>query len=120
MVQQPPTTVKTSIASSAAISGAIDMRPFVGGMVIIPSAWTDANLGFQVCDTIDGTYVIAKDETGVPFQVSSITTDASYAYEIPTEMFKCHYVKLWSKSTTAATVTDTNQGAARALTVMLK
>jgi len=120
-VEQPPKLVVTSIASGAATSGAIDMRHWVMGMVLVPSAWTAANIGFQVCDTEDGTFVAVKDDTGTPVQISSVTTDASFWYQFPSpDLFAGYFVKLWSKSTTAATVTDTNQGAARALKVLLK
>jgi len=120
-VQQPPTVLTVTIANGAATSGAFDMRYWVSGAVLVPSAWTAANIGFQVCDTETGTFVALKDDTGVPVQISSVTTDTSFWYEFPTpEVFSGHFVKLWSKSTTAATVTNTNQGAARTLTVMLK
>lgn len=121
MIQQPPKTEGLTISINTAITtAAFSMAEFVGGFVIVPSAWTAANIGFKICDTYDGTYVIARDETGVPIQISSITTNASYAYQIPTDLFGAIWVKLWSKNTTAATITDTNQGAERSLTVILK
>lgn len=117
---QTSRSYNVTIANGAAISEAIDVRECVGGFVIVPGAWTDANIGFQVCDTSSGTFVALKDKTGSPLQIASITTNASFAYAIPTEAFPAMFVKLWSKSTTAATTTDTNQGAARSLTVILK
>lgn len=109
-----------TIANNEAVSGAIDMRRFTGGMVVIPAAWTDANLGFKVSTEEAGTYTILKGATGTPIQISSITTNASFAYSLPTELAGALWVKLWSKNTTAATTTDNNQGGARSIGVYLK
>lgn len=109
-----------TIASGAALSGVFDFRAFANGVVIVPGTWTDANLGFYVCDTVDGTFVPLVDDAGAPIQISGIATNKSKAYALPDQLFPCKFVKLWSKSTTAATETDTNQGAARSLVVMKK
>lgn len=114
------TVVYPTIAINTAITEAIPFHEYAGGLVTIPSAWTDANLGFQVCDTLAGTYVKVKDKAGDPVQIESITTNATFAYEIPAEVFGAHYLKLWSKSSTAATTTDTNQAAARSLVLTMK
>lgn len=111
---------KLTIANGEALSAAFDFRGWSGGMVIVPSAWTAANIGFQVCDEEAGTFAIARDDDGAPLNISSILTNGSRAYELPPELFGAHYVKLWSKSATDATETGVNQGADRALTVMLK
>lgn len=120
MSEQPVNKIVLTIANGEALTAAFPMHEWVSGLVIVPAAWTDANIGFKICDTQSGTFVALKDETGSPVQISSITTNASYAYKIPTAIFPATWVKLWSKSTTAATVTDTNQGAERSLTVQLK
>lgn len=112
--------VYPTVANGAAITEAIPFHEYAGGLVTIPAAWTDANLGFQVCDTEAGTYVKMKDKAGDPVQIESITTNATFAYEIPPEVFGAHYLKLWSKSSTSATTTDTNQGAARSLVLTMK
>jgi len=111
-----------TIASGAAITAVINTADAAGGAVLIPSAWTAANLGFQMPPDsgTTGTFVALKDEAGNPVQISSITTDASFWYAIPAEVFPAATIKLWSKSTTAATVTDTNQNAARSILVVLK
>ena len=113
-------TRTVSATMAVAITEAISMEHWIGGQVVVPSAWTAANIGFKVCDTADGTFVILKDDVGTPIQISNITTDASYAYSLPTEIFKARYMKLWSKSATAGTVTDANQAASRSLSVYLK
>lgn len=109
-MEQLSASFNLTIADGAAVSDA----------VIIPTSWTDANMGFKVCDTPTGTFVPLKTDAGVPVQISSITTDAAYGYKIPNDIFPARWVKLWSKSTTAATVTDTNQSGAISITVMLK
>ena len=113
--------VTQNIALGEAVSStAFDMSNYIGGMVITPTAWTAANIGFYVCDTLAGTYVIAKDKTGVPIQISTVATGAAGGYAIPTDIFTVKFVKLWSKSTTAGTETSVNQDAARILRIMLK
>ncbi len=119
-VQQPPKFLSATIANNAAVSGVIDMRDFIGGIVIVDNSWSAANMGFKVCNTSDGTFVAVKDKDGTPLQIASITTDTSFAYCIPTELFPAMFVKLWSKSTTAATVTDVNQSGDAVVVVMLK
>jgi hypothetical protein len=111
---------QTIAINTAVATTAFDMSKKIGGMVITPTAWTAANIGFYVCDTLAGTYVIAKDKTGVPIQISTVATGAAGAYAIPTEIFTAKFVKVWSKNATAATETDINQAAERVLKVMLK
>ena len=114
------TTRTYTIASGAALTDEIDARYMAGAIVIIPAAWTAANLGIKVSPTSGGTFVILNDYLGAPVQVSGITTDASKAYALPDEIYATGFVKLWSKSATAATITDVNQAAARSIIVVLK
>ena len=113
------TTSYPKIANGAAISDVIPFHQFAGGLVVVPATWTDANIGFQVSDEELGTYVIARDNDG-PIQIKSVATAATRAYEVPPTLFAAPYVKLWSKSSTDATETDTNQGAERTMKVILK
>lgn len=109
-----------TIAQGAALSEAFDMRRYVGGQVYVPGTWTAANIGFHVCDTVDGTYTIALDKAGAPIQIGTVNTGRAGWYSIPTDLFPTGFVKLWSKNSTAATETDINQAGARAMKVMLK
>lgn len=109
-----------TIANGAALSEAFDFSEFSGGHVITPDVWTAANIGFQVSATQSGTYTILRDKAGAPVQVSTVKTDGGRAYSMPDEVFGALWVKLWSKNTTAATETDTNQGGARTLGLTLK
>jgi hypothetical protein len=122
MIQQPPTVLTVTIADNAAISGAFQLTPFFGGIVIAPAAWIAANMGFQVCDTETGTYVVLRDDAlNQPVQIENISTSAARAYKIPNAIFPAQWVKLWSKSATAGTETDVNQtGGPLNFTLMLK
>jgi hypothetical protein len=122
MVQQPPTVLTVTIADDAAISGAFYVAPFIGGIVTIPAAWVAANMGFKVSDREDGTYTILReDDTDQPVQIQYVSTSTAKSYKIPNEIFPALWVKLWSKSATAATETDVNQsGGPLSITVMLK
>ena len=107
-----------TIANGAALSEAFKFGNSTRGMVLIPSAWTAANIGFYVCDTEDGTFVhLEHHDSGEPVQIGTIPTSASVWKEFPPEV-QGLWIKLWSKSSTAATETDTNQGAARTLVVV--
>lgn len=117
----PSTSVSQTIAQDSALAtSAFDMSNYSGGMVFVPSAWTAANMGFYVCDTSTGTFVIAKDKSGVPIQIGTIATGASGAYAVPAELSPAKFVKLWSKNATPATETDINQAGERSLRIMLK
>lgn len=119
---QPPTVVKLSIADDGTLSGAFYMGDHSLGLVTIPSGWTAANMGFKVCDTEGGTYTILRDDsTDAPVQIANIATAAAKTYVIPTKVFPALWIKLWSKSATAATETDVQQsGGPLAITVILK
>ncbi len=119
-LERMTTVTPLTIADSAAITSAVDMSIYSGGYVDIATSWTAANMGFQVCDTESGTYVILRDEAGSPVQISNILTTGARAYALPAEVFGCKWVKLWSKSSTAATETDTNQSGAIAVVLVLK
>lgn len=104
-----------TIANGAAVSGVIDMRFFSGMTVHMPAAWTAASIGFQVCDTADGTFLPLYDKSAAIVEIDGPAVDIAYA--APAEIFASLYVKLWSQDGAAA---DTNQGAERALIVTLK
>lgn len=105
-----------NIASSGNLSTEyLDLRLFAGGMVIMPAAWTTAELGFKVCDTEDGTFVPLKDHDDAYVLVTGPVADT--AYELPPEIFAARFAKLWSNDGAGS---NTAQSQAAALTVMLK
>lgn len=109
-----------TIASGAAESDEISVTRYAGGIVRVCTEWTDANIGILHSHISSGTFNVLHDYLGSPVQISGIPTTGGGDFALPDEVFAAGYVKLWSKSTTAATETDTNQGDARSLTVVLK
>jgi hypothetical protein len=109
-----------TILSGEAESETLDFGNYAGGMVLVPSAWTAANIGFKVSRLNNGTYNILRDDIGVPVQISTILTSGARWYTLPSELYGAKFVRLWSKSTVSATETDTNQGAERELELLLK
>ena len=104
-----------TIAINTAISGAIDVSRYSGMQVFMPAVWTSANIGFKVCATEDGTYVQLNDKDDALVEISSPAV--SEAYNVPSEIFPSMFLKLWSQDGSSS---DTNQAAARTLTVVLK
>lgn len=104
-----------TIASGAAITDAISMERHAGGSVLMPSAWTAANVGFKISDAESGTYYPLYDAEGSIVEIASPA--ASKAYAIPAEVFGAAYVKLWSQDGSG---NDTNQAAARTVGIILK
>jgi len=117
MVQLARKTSKVvvSIANGANLSDAFDMRLYTMGVVHMPAAWTAASIGFKVSDAKAGTYQPLYDDNGTLVQIDSPA--ASKNYTLPTPVANCAWVKLWSQDGSG---TNTNQGAARSLTISLK
>lgn len=112
------TKVNPVIASGAYLSDAIDIRVYASGVVMMPAAWTTADLGIYVCDTEDGTFQPLLDssgEYGVDVNIDGAAAGKSYL--LPVNIFSAQYIKLWS---TNGAGEDTNQEAERTFTVMLK
>ncbi len=122
MILQPPTVIPVVIADNAYLSNAFSMIDWGVGILTVPTGWVAANIGFQVCHTEGGTYTILREEdTDQPVQIQYVSTSAARSYRVPVELFAAQWVKLWSKSATAATETDVNQtGGPLELTLMLK
>ena len=110
-------TVNVTIEGTAALSEAIDMRFFSGGLVVIPSTWTDAELGFKASDSEDGTFYPVYDENGVQLTIDNIATATARAYTLPAELYGANYIKLWSTDGSGG---DTNQDDARSIIVIFK
>jgi hypothetical protein len=109
------TSKSLTIASGAAVTEAFDMSNHAGGIVMMPAAWTAANIGFQVAETEGATYYPLYDDAGDIVEIASPAVDN--AYSIPAEVFGAAWVKLWSQDGAAS---DTNQAAARTIGLILK
>lgn len=88
-------------------------RALVG--VQMPSAWTAANLGFEVSFDGGATWVTAYDNTGNLLQ-AVVSTSRYVAFPVDSAIFA---PLLKVKSVTAANVA-TNQGGARTLTLVFR
>ena len=111
-------SLTVEIAAGEAESGVINLTQYASGLVILPAAWTAADLGIKVCGSDGGTFVPLKDMSNAyGTDVSIDGPVASAAYPIPVWAFPAQYVKLWSHNGEG---TDTDQEAKRTLTVFLK
>lgn len=107
------------ISDDAALGSAIQVEGFDKGYIEMPAAWDAADIGFKVCDTEDGTYVILRDATGTVVDIEEPAVE--HAHVIPSEVFEgCIWVKPWSKNATPATETDENQSADRLLKFVMR
>lgn len=107
-----------SIENGVAISSVFDMREYNAGFVHVPSAWTDANIGFKIASEKKGTFGIARTAAGAALEISNVVTNAEGTYAFPSGLNAARWVQLWSKNT--GSEADVNQGAAREITVDLK
>lgn len=108
-------TQTVTIASGAAVSDAFDFHLFSMMILLMPAAWTSASVGFKVCPTEDGTYLPLYDADGDIVEVA--TPSVNCAYDTPAIIPAAHWVKLWSQDGSG---NDTNQGAERVVTLMMK
>jgi hypothetical protein len=104
-----------SFADSASLSGAFDMRGAAGLQIIMPAAWTTADIGFKISTAINGTFVPLYDDEGTLIFVDGPA--ASKAYNAPPELYPSQFAKLWSINSTGTAVVQT---AARTVTLALK
>lgn len=121
--------IDVTIANGAAVSTAFDLSGWNIIGVITPSAWTAADISFEV-EEPDGTYVKVVDNEGVLFKLTGIATAASELHlmgggardgtaglsqgPVITSHGNARVV-----STNTASEADVNQGAARSLVVIL-
>lgn len=111
--------VKTvTIPLNGALSDAVDISQFAGGVLEIPAVMTACNLGFKFCDTEGGTYKIVGGKDATVAEISNVKTGEARGYDLPAELFGLSWIKVWSKATSAET--DVNQGAARTIKLFLK
>ena len=110
------TKVQTlTIANGVAISDAVDMRDYAGGQVLMPAAWTAANIGFKIASSEGDTYFPLYDSDGAIIEIGSPAVDK--AFQLPIDIFGALWIKLWSQDGAGG---DTNQGAARTIIIQLK
>lgn len=112
--------VTATIPLNQAVSSGITLATYRprGLSVLIPSAWTAADLGIDASfDNV--TYYPVKDEFGALLRVSTIVTDAAALYVIPAKVWNvlsADYIRF--RSLGVGLTTNANQGAARELTAV--
>lgn len=110
-------TIKTTtIANGASLSGEVDLEGYSLVGIIMPAAWTAADLTFQAATTTEGTFCDVYDNSGV-----EVSTDADASRAIGTDgvalaLAPFRFVKLRS----GTTGTPVNQGAERTISLVLK
>lgn len=108
----------STITINTALGSAIKVEGMSCGYVLMPAAWTAADLAFKVCDTEDGTYSILRDTAGVAVDIEDPAVDI--AFQLPDGVFAgTIWIKPWSKNADPAFETDINQTAARTLKFVL-
>lgn len=104
------------VASGAALSDAIDMRDYSGGVFITPASLNaTTKIAFQVSDAANGTFIPLYTSADALEEVT-VTLNASRAYALPEALFGASFVKLWCQ----ASGTGVNQTGAKTFTIMLK
>lgn len=115
------TRATVAIASGAAVSETVTLtttRPR-GLAVLVPSAWTAADIGFEI-STDNSAWVPLYGDTGLRIKITTIATAASQLYIAPTEVWAaCAFPYLRLASLNTGTGANANQGAARSLIVVL-
>lgn len=107
----------TTIADNATESGVIELRGYKLAAVIIPSAWTTADLTVLVSPTKEGTYVPLYTDDGTEVKVTVGGTSRAVAFDFfATSLATCAFIKL--RSGTAST--PVAQADPRTLIVLLK
>lgn len=102
-----------TIPSGGSLSGAVPIEGASMGTILMPAAWTAADLTFQHAESKGGTFVDATDESGTEI---ALTVAASKSVPIPPEVMVCPWIKIRS----GTSGTPVNQDAARELRVVRK
>jgi hypothetical protein len=81
-----------TIASGGAVSDALDIGEWAGGVLLVPSGYGEnLTLTFQVAEAEDGTYLDLHDKDGTQLSVTMVAGDA---FEIPEQVFLAEWLKL--------------------------
>ena len=120
MARKASTRVQVTIASAAAVSGAFKPAGQRIAGVIVPSAWTAADISFEL-EEPSGTWVKLVDPAGALVKITGVATALSEAM-LPPEIADrvAHYGAMRLVSTNTASEANINQDAARTLTLILE
>lgn len=102
-----------TIPSGSARSGVVNFGPFAGGVLFMGSAWTAAELAFEVTATGEGGFLPLYRENALV----SMAVAVDRAEIIPEGVFPMRTVRLLSHDGAG---TPVNQGADREIILLLK
>ena len=119
-ISRAVTRLNVVVAATGGVSPAFNMRPYSGGIVHMPAAWTAAALAFLVSGEEEGTYELLYQADGTICRIENDDSVAvqGLAYPLPAELFGAHWVKLFSNNPASAAAVD--QAAARTVWLDLK
>ena len=109
-----------TIASSAAVSGALDADGRRVAAIIGPTAWTAADISFEVYDAANSAWRKVVDSAGGLVKITGVATTASEYMFLPEIADRLIANRLRVVSTNTASEADINQDAARTLYVVLE
>jgi hypothetical protein len=112
-------TVTATIASGQALSGAIELNEHAAHRLlalVMPAAWTTANLTFQAAATLDGTYQNLHNDEGTEVSVTAAASRVIAIDKAVASLAPLRFLKI--RSGTGAT--PVNQAADRTLTLLVK
>lgn len=76
-----------------------DVREFSMFRLVLPASVSSATLSFTESDAADGTYVPVYDSTNA---AAAVTVTAARAYDLPTALASCHFLRVVGASSEAA------------------
>lgn len=112
----PTKVLPVTIASGASLSDIIDLGAHKLCAILMPAAWTAANLTFQAAISPRGTFTDVYDDAGVEVAVTAATSRCIGLDATASELAALRFIKL--RSGTAGV--PVNQGAARTIYLILK
>lgn len=108
-----------TIANGASQSDVIDLREYAIAAISMPAGWTTAALTFLASSTAAGTFLPVYDDAGTEVSIASanVVQDRVIVNKAVLEQLAgLRYIKLRS----GVAATPVNQGADRAITVVMK
>ena len=108
-----------TIANGASQSDVLDLSDYAITSIQMPAAWTAAALTFLACATQIGTYLPVYDDAGTEVTIASAAAVVDRVIvnkAVLEQLAGLRFVKIRS----GVAATPVNQGAARALVVLLK
>jgi hypothetical protein len=111
------TTITTTIANAASLSGEISLDSWTVEAIIMPAAWTTANLTFQAAEASGGTYNNLYNDGGNEVTVTAAVD--RYISLVGDDKDSLATAR-WLKIRSGTSGTAVNQGAERTIRLVLR